>query len=241
MSDRPAWVRAFLLAACAPLAALFVFALLALYTNLAYPGDPGSGYVLYYALILLAPMTILSMVAFGTIGCMRFRRARKTPALPDQIDAAPIQGERRSLRFAGFWRRLMAGVIDGLAILLVSFCFFYLLSRIGFINAPDTSNAEGLLFDTLISVASAMLPWVYFTFFESSALQGTFGKRLFGLIVTDLRGAPISWARANARFWAKGLTLMTFLVGFFICSVTLRKQALHDAVSGCVVCRRRNA
>ena len=55
-----------------------------------------------------------------------------------------------------------------------------------------------------LSVA-VMIPfvvsWLYCTLFDSSEWQATPGKAVIGLLVTDLRGKRISFARANVRFW----------------------------------------
>ncbi|NEO54991.1 MAG: protein kinase [Okeania sp. SIO3B5] len=47
-----------------------------------------------------------------------------------------------------------------------------------------------------------ILKWFYFTRLESSPRKATFGKKIMGIIVTDLNGNPISFARANGRYFA---------------------------------------
>ncbi|HUN69643.1 MAG TPA: RDD family protein, partial [Burkholderiales bacterium] len=47
------------------------------------------------------------------------------------------------------------------------------------------------------------LSWAYFAISESSSWQGTLGKRLLGLRVTDLNGARIGFGRANVRHLSK--------------------------------------
>jgi uncharacterized RDD family membrane protein YckC len=60
-----------------------------------------------------------------------------------------------------------------------------------------------------------------------------------GLIVTDLQGQPVSFARASGRFFAKIITGMIPLgIGYIMAGFTEKKQALHDMIAGCLVLRK---
>ncbi len=99
-------------------------------------------------------------------------------------------------------------------------------------------NSEDL---RTLSLASAvfgfLLKWLYFTLLESSVLQATLGKTFIGIRVTDEQGRRISILKANARYWAKILSVLTLGVGFLMAGFTRRKQALHDFVAGTLVVR----
>jgi uncharacterized RDD family membrane protein YckC len=74
---------------------------------------------------------------------------------------------------------------------------------------------------------------------ESSQYQGTFGKMALGLIVTDLEGRPLSFARASGRFFGKIITgMIPFGIGYIMAGFTEKKQALHDMIAGCLVLRK---
>src|SRR6185503_12528829 len=77
--------------------------------------------------------------------------------------------------------------------------------------------------------------WLYQTLMESSKLQATLGKMALGLRVTDLDGNRISWGRANARYFASILSMMTLYIGYIMAAFTQKKQALHDMVAGTLV------
>src|ERR1700754_3992081 len=70
---------------------------------------------------------------------------------------------------------------------------------------------------------------------ESSPLQGTPGKLVLGLQVTELKGRRISFGRALGRHCAKALSSIPLAFGFFLAGVTTRKQALHDLIAGTLV------
>jgi uncharacterized RDD family membrane protein YckC len=73
---------------------------------------------------------------------------------------------------------------------------------------------------------------------ESSSWQATLGKKALNLRVADMYGAPISFARASGRHFAKLITGMIPLgVGFMLAGLTQRRQALHDMIASCLVLR----
>lgn len=86
---------------------------------------------------------------------------------------------------------------------------------------------------------TAILKWFYFTRLESLPIKATFGKKIMGIIVTDLNGNSISFARANGRHFAKQISLITLLIGFIMAAFTEKKQALHDKIAGTLVVKKK--
>jgi len=70
---------------------------------------------------------------------------------------------------------------------------------------------------------------------ESSARQGTIGKSLLGLRVTDFEGNRISLLRAVGRYFAKIISAFILLIGFIMVAFTEKKQGLHDMLAGTLV------
>jgi len=87
-------------------------------------------------------------------------------------------------------------------------------------------------------VIGGLMGWLYFTLFESSALQATPGKLIFGARVTDLAGGRIAFGRANARYWAKFLDVLTLAIGCLMAGWTRKRQALHDKLAETLVVLR---
>ena len=77
--------------------------------------------------------------------------------------------------------------------------------------------------------------WLYHTAMESSRHQATLGKKALGIIVTDMNGNRISFARANARFFGKWVSGMIMNIGYLMAAFTEKKQALHDILASCLV------
>ena len=81
--------------------------------------------------------------------------------------------------------------------------------------------------------------WLYYAYFESSAWQGTPGKRVLNLYVTDMNGNPVTFGRASGRFFARLITrLIPLGIGYILAGITEKKQALHDMIAACLVLRR---
>ena len=120
---------------------------------------------------------------------------------------------------AGLWDRLMAYFLDML-ICLALFFFTHkglmpLGERIGF------TPLEWLFFLTYA------LPLLYYSLMESSRLQATVGKLVFGMIVTTEGGVRISLTRAVLRNIIK-LAESAFPVIFAVVLMNRKCQALHD-------------
>lgn len=119
--------------------------------------------------------------------------------------------------YAGFWRRFLAILIDGLFLSVAGYL-------IGVLLGNDTSNVIGVV-----------IGWLYFALMESSSNQGTLGKMAIGIKVTDLNGNKLTFGRATGRYFGKIISSLFLMLGFVIAGFTKKKQALHDIMSGCLV------
>jgi uncharacterized RDD family membrane protein YckC len=127
------------------------------------------------------------------------------------------------LTYAGFWKRFVATLIDGLITSTVTSPLY-----LAFANSPNARTTFSSTFGTVIG-------WLYYSFMESSPWQATLGKRAMGIQVTDLVGNRIDFGRATGRYFAKILSALTLGIGFLMAAFTKRKQALHDMVAGTLV------
>jgi uncharacterized RDD family membrane protein YckC len=154
------------------------------------------------------------------------------------------------VQYAGFWLRFLAYVLDnvviGIAAMMILIPLIFLTGLGSFlskIHADEDINdigafmLIGIIF--LLATISLVVTWLYHAWMESSEWQATFGKRVLGLVVTDLAGQRISFGRATARHFSKIITNMIPLaIGYLMAGFTEKKQALHDMIAGCLVLRR---
>jgi uncharacterized RDD family membrane protein YckC len=148
----------------------------------------------------------------------------------------------RSAVYAGFWLRAVAYVLDSLLLgFVVGFVVLMPLMERGAIPKDNPwLLLTGAITQQMVAIQLlvTMGSWLYFASFESSRWQATPGKSLLGLVVTDLEGHRISFARASGRYFGKLLSGTLFFVGFLMAGVTPRKQALHDLLASCLVVRK---
>jgi uncharacterized RDD family membrane protein YckC len=157
------------------------------------------------------------------------------------------------VRYAGFWLRFVAYIIDdiimGFVGFLISLPFIggIVFSAIGIgENTESTENMvkgiAGILGLVIgLTVVVAILGWLYFALMESSKTQATLGKMALGLKVTDLEGNRISFARATGRYFGKIISGMIIYIGYILAGLTEKKQALHDIMASCLVVRKNEA
>src|ERR1051325_5071702 len=82
-------------------------------------------------------------------------------------------------------------------------------------------------------------PWLYEAFMMSSEWQATVGKRAMSIVVTDIDGKRVSFARATGRDFAKYVWALLLGIGFIIAAFTARRQALHDMIAETLVLKRK--
>lgn len=140
-----------------------------------------------------------------------------------------------TVRYAGFWIRVAAAIIDGL-ILAVPITILFSLAFIPliFANSPESSPFAFFISYFAACIVTILLSWLYFAVRESSARQGTFGKSAVGIKVTDLNGERISFARATGRYFSKALSSILY-IGYIMVGFDECKQGLHDKIAGTLV------
>lgn len=138
-----------------------------------------------------------------------------------EVVAAPVL-ETRYVRYAGFWVRLLAAVVD-ISILIVVTVIASLL--------PMGSFGSSALF-WVLSIA-------YFVLF--TGLRGqTPGKMLVGIRVVDADGNQPGLARAAVReSFGKLCSGLVFYLGFLWVAWDASKQGWHDKLARTYVLRSR--
>jgi uncharacterized RDD family membrane protein YckC len=155
--------------------------------------------------------------------------------------------------YAGFWLRAVAYLLDGLIVGIVALPIIIglavvtgLSAAVGAMGSNGENDPAALLasagFVTFFCLFFVILLgglWLYYALLESSTWQGTVGKKALGLIVTDLDGRRVSFARATGRFFSRLITgLVPLMIGYILAGITAKKQALHDMIAGTLVLRK---
>ena len=147
--------------------------------------------------------------------------------------------ELENMKYAGFWIRFVASFIDGIIMgIPVSIIAFILgIFSLFSTNEVDTSVYEDssfLILYLFLCFGSLMLSTLYYAGMHASKWQGTLGKMIVGIKVTDLKGQRISFGRSLGRFFATILSGILY-IGYIMAAFTSKKQSLHDIIASTVV------
>src|SRR5882757_10863329 len=112
---------------------------------------------------------------------------------------------------AGFGQRLVAAIVDGI-----------LIGVVGLIVELAIHNALGTIIAYALGIG-------YYGWLEGSTSGQTVGKKMMGIRVYDLRqGGPIGTGRAIGRYFARILSTIPCLLGYFWMLWDSEKQTWHD-------------
>lgn len=193
-------------------------------------------------------LIVKKIIRKGTLVCregeQNWNPAIKTfPHLftPASKKAAGNFAGETELVYAGFWRRAMAYIIDGVIVSAILFLIGIVSQT--FIESTGAGfdiydEYGGLQEQMSYGIITALVSWLYFALSESSSQKATLGKRSIGLIVTDMEKQQISFGRASVRYWSKILSNMIFMIGYLMAAFTARKQALHDMIADTLVLKK---
>lgn len=135
--------------------------------------------------------------------------------------------------FASFDQRLLASVIDYFILLMV--CILLALLSFLFITEKNERILTGLMFLPAIP----LLKFIYGVFAEASAKQGTIGKRLLNIKVTDMEGKPLSLSSSFLRNGAKILSVIPCFFGYLYSFLNKKQQCWHDIAANALVIKDR--
>ncbi len=151
---------------------------------------------------------------------------------------APVQLPVTLGAYAGFWRRLVASLIDLICVIAVGFVTILVVVGIAATleGGLKKGNNAGLGLAVLVAVPVAIA--VLYVFTEASERQATPGKRAVGLQVVRQDGGRIDRGLATGRFFARLLSLVTLGGGYLWMLTEPERLAMHDAMTETEVRRR---
>lgn len=160
-------------------------------------------------------------------------------------------------KYAGFWIRLVASMIDGIIIGIPITIIAFILGIFSVFSTLESSSFDSsysgdyyyeesmagmdaaiIVTQLIIMVLSLVIGVLYYAGMHASKWQGTLGKIIVGIKVTDLNGQRISFLRALGRYFATILSSILY-IGYIIAAFTEKKQSLHDFVAKTVVVYKR--
>ena len=161
------------------------------------------------------------------------------PPPPSHRSAAPGAQPGSTRQPAGFWIRVVAAIIDGLVVSVISSLVAGIIAIV--VVASDEANQDVV---TGIGVFVGILAvvcfnWLYEALMTSSPRGATYGKRAIGARVVRGDGTQLSFGRATARYLAKTVItpLLPLGIGYMLAGWTQGKRAIHDMIADTLVIR----
>jgi uncharacterized RDD family membrane protein YckC len=137
-----------------------------------------------------------------------------------------IQDNEYAIKYAGFWIRVLAFIIDTLVLVIPNIIINIVFSSISMPNF-------GSVFIYLVSLAYYIL--------MTKKYGATIGKKALGIQVHSYKSNELSWGQLILRETiGKIISALIFLIGYIMIAFTKKKQALHDIMAGTVVIYKIN-
>lgn len=139
-----------------------------------------------------------------------------------------------AVRYAGFWVRVVAKLIDGFALSIVGWIFQIPLLFLLPMNFKPGQDPTAMLPRTfailgIATLLNLVLQLTYEVYFLSTR-GATPGKMAFGLKVVRADGSGISKGLATGRFFAQWVSSITLMIGYIMAGMDDEKRALHDRI-----------
>jgi len=147
------------------------------------------------------------------------------------------QAAVKSFRYAGFWIRFVAVLIDGLITGFASAAVQAILIPAVALGQPSAGRATAYL--GIAYLASITIACAYESLFVYKC-GATPGKMIFGLRVVRPDGGPISLGRAIGRYFAKMLSAIILGIGYIMAAFDNEKRGLHDILADTRVIKTRS-
>lgn len=153
---------------------------------------------------------------------------------PYQAPSSEIEtaSDNKSRRYAGFWARVVASLIDTLLWVIVAFPVLYLIYGDSYflpdVDAPFVAGTADTIINWVLPIFIIIGFWVL--------KQGTPGKILLKMKIVDAKtgGCP-TMKQWIIRYLGYIPAMIVFFLGFFWIVWDKKKQGWHDKLAGTVV------
>ncbi|HEY6390422.1 MAG TPA: RDD family protein [Bryobacteraceae bacterium] len=139
-----------------------------------------------------------------------------------------------AVRYAGFWIRFVAVIVDGIALYIVGMIFFAISMLFFKIDFSNIGRSQADLMQ-LLALEGA---WALFNLIVSAIYEiwmvgrfgATLGKMACSLLVVNGDGSKVSYQRSLGRHFAKYLSSFILLIGYIMAGLDEEKRSLHDRI-----------
>ena len=128
-----------------------------------------------------------------------------------------------ALKYAGFWIRFGAKVLDVIIMEVMSFC-------VGMVIGLAMRGADQQA-TSLVGAGAGFVVAICYAVFFNGRFGATPGKMALKLKIVRPDGEPITYGRAFGRYFAEMLSGLIFSIGYMMAGWDEEKRAPHDRVA----------
>lgn len=159
--------------------------------------------------------------------------ATRTPVSIDELVITPLV-EPPMRRYAGFWVRVWANVIDTIVLTIVSGILVIAFGRgvadTQTVHSPDSFGE--ILGDFILTNLLWSILGLFYFIFMTFRFNQTLGKMALGIEVVRVDGQPNQLGNLFFReVIGKTLSTIIFLIGYMMVAFDPKKRGLHDRVA----------
>ena len=144
-----------------------------------------------------------------------------------------INDDQPDYKFAGFWMRFWAYLLDIVVIGSIDRIIVYPIFRMF-----DLSLSEANMFAP-VAIITAIVFYAYFVLMTKYFGQ-TLGKMVFGLRVVSLNDEKLNWSTILFREWIGRFISGTILILYIVVGFLPKKQGIHDLFADTTVVHVRS-
>ena len=135
------------------------------------------------------------------------------------------------MRYAGFWIRVLAKILDSIEMgIVIGIPMLILLFTTGMFSMQGGQPSFAAVGLQIMLQVVGMGAGIAYNTFMHGKYGATLGKMAMGIRVVMADGTPITFLRAFGRAWADVLSGLVCYIGYIIAGFDAEKRALHDHI-----------
>jgi len=159
------------------------------------------------------------------------------PFSPPKAEVADIAQPANVVRYAGFWIRVLAALIDSVLIVIVTYPLLIAIYGWAYVDGKQSGFVAGpadFVLTWIAPAAASIVFWIY--------RQATPGKMAVSARIVDARtGGPLTLGQSLLRYAGYFVALLPLGLGILWVAFDARKQGWHDKLAKTVVVRGRRS
>ena len=147
-------------------------------------------------------------------------------------ETAPPPARLSGLEYVGFWRRLIAFLIDVFILTVITVPLLLAIYGRSYLRLAHEGGGIAGVWDFLIQYALPTIAVIVFWRYRGA----TPGKMAISARIVDAKtGGRPSTGRLVVRYFAYLVSMLPLFIGFIWIGIDKRKQGFHDKIAGTLV------